>query len=75
VLHFIDYHKITDTCAIGIKRTALGWFESYLSDRFQLVNVNEDSSLHTTVSQGSVLGQILFSLFMLPLGNIIDSMP
>ena len=30
---------------IGIKGTALGWFKSYLSDRFQFVLVNEESSI------------------------------
>ena len=60
---------------IGIKGTALGWFKSYLSDRFQFVLVNKESSSHTRVShgvpQGSVLGPILFTLYMLPLSNII----
>ena len=60
---------------IGIKGTALEWFKSYLSDRFQFVNVNNKSSIHTKVRhgvpQGSVLGPILFTLYMLPLGNII----
>ena len=50
---------------IGIKGTALGWFESNLSDRFQF-SVNEESFSHTRVShgvpQGSVLGQVLFTL-------------
>ena len=50
---------------IGIKLTAFDWFKSYLSDRFQFVLVNEESSSHTRVSngvpQGSVLGPILFT--------------
>ena len=53
--------------------TALGCFKSYLSDRFQFVLVNDESSSHTRVShgvpQGSVLGPIVFTLYMLPLGN------
>uniref|UniRef100_A0A8C4GTX0 Reverse transcriptase domain-containing protein n=1 Tax=Dicentrarchus labrax TaxID=13489 RepID=A0A8C4GTX0_DICLA len=60
---------------IGIKGTALSWFKSYLSVRSQFVHVNDESSINTTVShgvpQGSVLGPILFTSYMLPLGNII----
>ena len=60
---------------ISMKGTALSWFKSYLSDRFQFVHVNDESSIHTKVRhgvpQGSVLGPILFTLYMLPLGNII----
>ena len=62
---------------IGINETALGWFKLYLSDRFQFVLVNEESSSHTRVSdgvpQGSVLGLILFTLYMLLL--LLDSIP
>ena len=60
---------------ICIKGTALSWFRSYLSDRSQFVHVKDESSINTTVShgvpQGSVLEPILFTLYMLPLGNII----
>ena len=60
---------------IGIKGTALGCFKAHLSDRFQFVHVNEESSSHTRVShrvpQGSRLGTILFTLYSLPFGDII----
>ena len=59
---------------ISIKGTTLNWFKSYFSDQFQFVQINDESCVHTKVNhgfpQGSVLGPILFSLCMLPLGNI-----
>ena len=60
---------------IGIKGAALVWLKSLLSDRSQFVPVNQESSSHTRVSHGVPLGYvlrpILFTLFMLPFGNII----
>ena len=59
----------------GIQSTALQWFHSYLSDRYQSTSVNNSSSspsqLMYGVPQGSVLGPILFVLCTTPLSDII----
>ena len=61
--------------AFGIQSTALQWFHSYLSDRYQSTSVNNSSSspsqLMYGVPQGSVLGPILFVLYTTPLSNTI----
>ena len=60
---------------VGIKGTALEWFRSYLSDRSFSVNLGDSISssapLPCGVPQGSILGPILFSLYLLPLGSIL----
>ncbi len=60
---------------VGINGSALAWFKSYLSDCHQFLAVNEEVSYRSQVQygvpQGSVLGPLLFTLYMLPLGNII----
>ena len=61
----------------GIKKKALSWFSTYLSNRSQSVFINKQlvsssSILHWGVPQGSVLGPILFSLYTKPISQITD---
>ena len=71
--HHILLHRLRHR--YGVSGAALKWIESYLTDRGQRVCLNDEYSprfvLSTGVPQGGVLGPLLFSLYIQPIGDII----
>ena len=61
---------------LGVYDVALQWLRSYLSERKQSVLINGVNSksmpLTCGVPQGSVLGPMPLTIYMLPLGKIIS---
>ena len=63
---------------LGISGKALQWLSTYLKGRKQAVLINNTKSdthdLHFGVPQGSVLGPLMFIIYMSPLGKILQGL-
>ena len=74
----IDHHLLLQRLReeLHIHGAALDWIQSYLSDREQCVvvsdAVSEPRPLTIGVPQGSVIGPLLFTLYMTPLRKILQ---
>ena len=74
--HNVLIHRLS---AIGITGIALNWFISYITNRSSSVMINTHSSPSRSIThgvpQGSVLGPLLFNIYLLPMFDIFTDYP
>ena len=88
ILVLLDYSAAFDTIdhsillsrmesILGVKGSALQWFKSYLLGWKQRIKINDDLSENQeilwSVPQGSLLGALLFLLYIISLAHLIRS--